>query len=145
MSDHQRKRTGETRPSRQKDATKTPTKAAAPFKPQWLKGHAATTWRHIIPLLVAQGTVAKCDRNLIIRYCITYQKWREVAQSYAQAAESIEVLGSEENGRIFRQFKDLSAQLQTREDKLGMSPAARQRLAAMEEGSDADEPDSDLD
>jgi P27 family predicted phage terminase small subunit len=142
ISDYQRKAHGETRPSEQKDSKRTSAKVEAPNCPAWLKGHALTCWKHIVPLLTEQGTIAKCDRNALIRYCITYAKWREVALEFM--VESPTQTDKDKVARkspLFQIYRDLGGMLAQLEGEFGMTPKARMRVTPV--GANNDEPDPD--
>jgi P27 family predicted phage terminase small subunit len=120
---------GEVRPSVQKDATITRTKCEAPRKPEWLTGHAVTCWNHIVPLLVDQGTVAKADRNALIRYCITYAKWRDVALEFMGGEASLtDKDGIQRKSPLFQIYRDLGTMLLQLEGEFGLTPKARMRV-----------------
>lgn len=146
IEDAARRRRGVTAPSAQKDTRRTVAKVEKPNKPSWLTGHACTCWDHIVPLLYERGTIAREDRNAIIRYCMTYAKWREVAFEFM--GEAVAVKG--ENNHVkktpaFQVYRDLSAELSRLETEFGLTPRARARLAQVVKPSDDDPEDSDLD
>lgn len=145
IADFARKRRGENRPSDQKDKKRTSTKVEAPNRPAWLKGHALTCWNHIVPLLVEQGTIAKCDRNALIRYCITYAKWRDVAFEFMnEDATQDDRDGTRRKSPLFQVYRDLGAMLSQIEAEFGLTPRARQRIQpAVKDDDDPD--DGDLD
>ena len=145
IADYQRKARGETRPSDERDATRTSTKVESPNRPDWLKGHAVTCWNHIVPLLIEQGTIAKCDRNALIRYCITYAKWRDVALEFMnEDATQDDRDGTRRKSPLFQIYRDMGAMLGQLETEFGLTPKARQRIAPVR-SSDDDAGDSDLD
>lgn len=147
ITDAARKRRGITAPSEQKDTKRTTVKVEAPNCPAWLVGHALTCWRHIVPLLTEQGTIAKCDRNALIRYCLTYAKWREVAFEFMTAENAPEDKGTKTQRKspLFQIYRDLGAMLGQLEAEFGLTPRARARLAQAVKPHDDEPDDGDLD
>lgn len=145
LADYQRRAHGNTRPSEQKDHRRTKAAVKAPTRPQWLKGHSRNCWERTVPLLEAMNLLAKCDRNILERYCVTYGIWRPIAEQFTDGDKTYtDKDGKERKHPLFQQYRDLSAELLRMENELGLTPKARMRVAPM--GDDDEQPDDgDLD
>src|SRR5687768_12276279 len=106
-----------------------------PSCPEWLDDEARRIWDRLVPLLRRMGTLTRADANLLARYCQTFMDWR-------RAVEFLNVYGTTypcKSGtgvvKCFLPFpqvsiaQKLSTLLTKMERELGLTPAARVRMA----------------
>lgn len=116
-----------------------------PRVPTWLPKTMRAVFRELCRQLADMGILGTCDRNLVARYVQVMHRWlqaeafmNEHGQTYVvrgrpkRQKDGTVVEGPVLGVRIYPHVKiskALTAQLLQMEDRMGLSPAARARLA----------------
>ena len=108
-----------------------------PTMPKGLSKVARAIWRETVDELIiaAPKLITRVDGGVLAQYCQAFERWQQ-----AEAAIQADV----DAGRALDRFKVVvavkySLQMHMAADRIGLSPAARTRLAlpeAMDEGDD---------
>ena len=126
-----------------------------PDPPEWLKGEGLKHWEGVLPLLIISRVMRQTDVPALARYCQLWARWRaaeEFLDKYGTCREIKHEVTDEngipeldEDGNVafemvaaeeFPQVKTAlrCAESLTRlEDRFGLSPAARTRVAPEQE------------
>ena len=100
--------------------------------PDWLTGAGLDIWSAIVPKLQTLRFVRDTDRHLLARYCDYLARWIALKGKVDQEGEAYETVSN--HGQMMRQNPHFRAMLQVEEklmaaeDRLGLSPSARQQL-----------------
>ena len=105
-----------------------------PRCPVWISKEAKRAWAELIPQLEMMGLLARCDRNILVRYCQTLAMWRaaqewiiEHGDVFPEKDSRGRVVGLKEYPHVSRVIR-LSEHLLRLEKPLGLSPSARAGL-----------------
>ena len=106
-----------------------------PEPPDWLDEGALECWREIVPQLEAMKVIARCDQNIIARYCQLFSRYvkceRWIAAHGMIRPMKIEdgiTVGGDEWPQVYRASK-VHEQLMSIERVLGLTPGARANMA----------------
>jgi P27 family predicted phage terminase small subunit len=97
---------------------------------------ARREFRRLAKLLGQMGLVGGADSNLIVRYCITWVRWRRIVQTLVSNAGAEVATFKDEAGKVKSMqtsalhsvARSLADELGRCEASLGMSPSARSRI-----------------
>ena len=100
-----------------------------PDVPEWLEGRALEYWQHLVPMLGSISLLRQTDGAAFARYCQLYARWQ-------QCDEFIKIHGysytTEAGIKTYPEaqiFLRLSEALNKLEDRFGLTPSARVRVA----------------
>ena len=106
-----------------------------PETPDWITERAQEKFVEVCEFARNMGTLAKSDVEVITRYAIIWDRWRQAEEWLAKGADSyIEVLAPDGSLRFSRpskwqaQSNQCHEQLRQLETVLGLTPADRTRL-----------------
>ena len=109
--------------------------SAMPEPPEWLRPAAKEMFRLVCGYTARMGTLAESDTEVICRYAIIWDRWREAEMNLAKMDSGwIEVLAPDGSLRFSRpnrwqsQANSCHEQLRQLETVLGLTPADRTRL-----------------
>jgi len=106
-----------------------------PVCPRWLRDEAKRVWRELIPQLESMGTLGRCDRNALARYCQTWAKWRVAEEFLAESGDVYVRRGDSGKIEAIKEYPQaslalrLADQLLKLEREFGLTPSARAGLA----------------
>ncbi|HEV2294082.1 MAG TPA: phage terminase small subunit P27 family [Tepidisphaeraceae bacterium] len=111
---------------------------------------ARKEFRRLAKLLGEMRLVGEADSNLIVRYCITWVRWRRVVQTLASNAGAEFATYKDADGKVksvqvsalHSVARSLGEELGRAEAQLGMSPSARSRIEVAPTAPRASESDS---
>jgi P27 family predicted phage terminase small subunit len=98
-----------------------------PKRPTWLKGDARKAWDRAVAELMALGTLATIDHDMLEFYCDAYADWKQARRDTAKL-KSLTVKskrGGDILHPIVRHKKDARAICVKIAAELGMSPTSR--------------------
>jgi P27 family predicted phage terminase small subunit len=109
--------------------------SAIPEPPEWIRPAAKEMFRLVCGYTQRMGTLAESDTEVIVRYSIIWERWREAEMQLAKAGCGyVEVLAPDGSIRFTRpskwqyQANTCHEQLRQLETVLGLTPADRTRL-----------------
>jgi P27 family predicted phage terminase small subunit len=102
---------------------------AAPRAPAWLSAPAKAKWKDVARQLAAAGVLTGLDLDALAAYCEAFATWRAAAATVAAEGPTYKA----DNGLVKRHpavaiMQQAGRDLHSWGDKLGLTPAARQRL-----------------
>lgn len=117
-----------------------------PRVPTWLPKAGRPIYRETVRQLDAMGILGRCDQNLVARYVQLMLRWLQVEQFLNENGQTYVVrgrgkknpeTGEREPGPVIgvktyphvRIARSLASELLRMEDRMGLSPSARARLA----------------
>ena len=107
-----------------------------PLLPSWLTADAKIVWRQLSRDLESMGVLAKVDKNVLIRYCDMFARWKKCAAYIAKNGEANEIITGKS---VYRQqhpevgiYNKLTQQLLRIEQEFGLTPSARSRISLPE-------------
>lgn len=122
-------------------ATELPT-AATLGAPSWLADDALVVWAAIAPLLSTLAYVKATDHAVIGRYCTHLARWIKLNAKLATRDE-VHYETNSLHGKMLRHHPDFTALMKIEqalvpiEDRLGLTPAARQSIVIKAAGAHA--------
>lgn len=113
-----------------------------PTKPKHITGEAATIWKRLTKMLHDMGVLTKIDGFQIERYAIMFSQWRQLQRVIQKHAENdgklIFALRDDVHRAVVRntwaESHRLESALKQIEMQFGLTPAARARLANLNNG-----------
>ena len=111
-------------------------KAKTPDCPDWLEPQARAAWEWLIPQLSAKGVLDEIDRNALIRYCVTWGRWKDAEQFLAKHGSVYPVKGDDGTVKQMREFPQvgiankLASILGKLEQEFGLTPQVTARQLA---------------
>lgn len=119
---------------------------AIPRVPTWLPKAGRPAYRTLTKQLAAMGILGTCDQSLLARYVTLFLRWLQVEKFLTENGQTYVVrgrskknkeTGEREPGPVIgvrtyphvRISRGLSGELLRMEDRMGLSPSARARLA----------------
>lgn len=121
-----------------------------PTLPSWVTdADARKEWRRLVRVLTQMGLIGAADQNLLVRYCLSWVRYRRVIQTLAANAAGEFAVYKDEKGAVksvqvsalHAVARSLSEELGRAEAVLGMSPSARSRIDVSMPPAPASEPD----
>jgi len=100
----------------------------APPAPKWMTKEAQAEWKRVMPRLIADRTIAKCDLHGVEDYCVATGRVRELEAMLALGFDT--KLFSAQN-RAIQTARLLAAEY-------GLSPMSRTRIASAAPDDDED-------
>lgn len=122
-------------------ATSVPT-AAASGAPEWLDNDALVVWSALMPLLATMAFVKVTDHGVIGRYCTHLARWIKLNAKIVALGE-VHYETASLHGKMLRHHPDFTALMKIEsvlvpiEDRIGLTPAARQSLVIKAAGAGA--------
>jgi P27 family predicted phage terminase small subunit len=98
----------------------------APTCPDWLPEEAKAEWKRVVPLLIDQRTLAKCDLAVLADYC---HAWAEFGNAVRELDKLI-LLNNPLQRDVRAIIKEASQRMKAAGARLGLSPADRARVQA---------------
>lgn len=106
-----------------------------PDPPYWLDGKGLEVWHDLVKRLLTLKVISEVDGIALARYCRTYVEWLYCEEFLRNHGSTTDVL--DKDGNVLKvienpqakQFRALGDQLTRLEDRFGMTPSARARLA----------------
>jgi P27 family predicted phage terminase small subunit len=97
---------------------------------------ARKEFRRVVKLLTDMRLVGAADSNLLVRYCLTWVRWRRIVQTLAMNPGAEVATYKDDDGKIKAMqvsalhsvARSLADELAKAEAALGMSPSARSRI-----------------
>jgi P27 family predicted phage terminase small subunit len=97
--------------------------------PEWLDGKALEKWNETAPRLIQAGLLTALDREMWIRYCVTWELWWTNKELVRQRGDLYKTKsGHIQQSPAYTQMRALSHDLARMEQQFGMTPAARSQI-----------------
>jgi P27 family predicted phage terminase small subunit len=102
--------------------------------PRTLPEEAKAEWRRVVPELESMGIVATIDRGILIRYCVAWADWCELARLLERSGKLIKgQKGNLVRNPLWLMKRDAEQTLTDLARQLGLTPAARLRAGVRHE------------
>jgi P27 family predicted phage terminase small subunit len=108
-----------------------------PRCPEWLSEGAQEVWKRTVGLMREMSLLTRADANVLARYCETFVQWRDAVKFLEKFGTTYPCKSGTGIVKCFMPFpqvsiaQKLSAQLTKLERELGLTPAARDKLATV--------------
>jgi P27 family predicted phage terminase small subunit len=97
--------------------------------PAWLSEPAQEKWNELAPMLSRLGLLTECDLDILALYCSTWVKWQEAERAIQENGSTTRAQsGYQQISPYVTIAKNALADLMRLGDKLGLNPAARNRI-----------------
>ena len=115
---------------------------ARPPMPRTLPPEAKAEWRRVVPELEDIGILATIDRAVLIRYCVAWADWCELARLLERSGKLIKgQKGNLVRNPLWLMKRDAEQAIAELARQLGLTPAARLRAGVVHERPvDPDQP-----
>ncbi len=108
-----------------------------PVCPSWIAdADARKEFRRVVKLLTAMGLIGAADQNLVLRYCLTWSRYKRMITALSSNPGAEFATFKDEAGKVKAiqvsalntSARGLASELSQCEASLGMSPSARSRI-----------------
>jgi P27 family predicted phage terminase small subunit len=107
---------------------------ARPAMPRTLPDEAKAEWRRVVPELESIGILATIDRGVLVRYCVAWADWCELARLLERSGKLIKgQKGNLVRNPLWLMKRDAEQAIAELARQLGLTPAARLRSGVVHE------------
>ncbi|MBI5285341.1 MAG: phage terminase small subunit P27 family [Chloroflexi bacterium] len=107
---------------------------ARPPMPRTLPAEAKAEWHRVVPELESIGILASIDRGVLIRYCVAWADWCELARLLERSGKLIKgQKGNLVRNPLWLMKRDAEQAIAELARQLGLTPAARLRAGVVHE------------
>lgn len=110
-----------------------------PECPDWISDDARLVWDEVCYALKMMGIITRADINMIARYCDAFVRYHKAREFLAKYGDVQPIKDEKGNLKMFQQFPQvaiyhkMSLMLLRMEQEMGLTPASRSRVSAMEQ------------
>lgn len=106
-----------------------------PTPPDWLDDEAIDEWFRVAAILVEAGLLTTLDLPQLEVYCVSYARWKQTEQDISELGGTVMEFQKKDGEPYYQIRPEVSAsklyykQMKTAADALGLTPAARAKVA----------------